>query len=667
MTRPSTPRRPLRWEATRATRAYWPWQGPCWALGAAAGRRGAAAGEWWHASPAYVDTWLRWADERRMSLFVSPRTGARPDACAILLAENVGIRDVNFTTLSMDDWGDRVIQVVRFRTVGGTSWAVANTHLSFPHGGELHAAMRRNQGRKLRDVLLSLKVSAEAVVLGGDFNGAPQDPVVQTVAQGAGLALQHVDEATHRDHRGRLISCDFILSHGLRPLGRSLEGPAGCLAQAGHFCSDHRPLLALVLVPMPSPLPSARGESLPAVPRAAAAAAARSPPGSPRGAQHAPPARRAAAALRVLASARARAGSAGGGGRPQEDVEATRDGIPGELDMEVSMDCATGKEDEADEVPVGWAVRGAVSMTSHPASPRGEARTSITIEARTSITIRMGPASPRSEARGPREQRTSSLRRTSAVLFDEGRHTCCCYGLTWGRLAEVFTTPVDSGAEAQTRGLVVQAEVQGPPPGSDSSLGSMARRFARHCLSEAKYYPAPLLFTLAPTIATSLVAGPHSIGGLVDHPEHCASSTVGQNMLVYIERTRKHPGLDEMISPLNRIFLWVGFAGSLYSMCRAWSWEATGKPFRWCVMYPVIVVCSAWVTSIWVKSQIDCATLSMWHIIHDEFSLKLFDPVIVFATFVYLRRVTGNISLDLFNLRIRSRDVHPSHESHHDR
>ena len=35
----------------------------------------------------------------------------------------------------------------------------------------------------------------------------------------------------------------------------------------------------------------------------------------------------------------------------------------------------------------------------------------------------------------------------------------------------------------------------------------MACRFAKHCFTELKYFPVPLMFTLIPTILTSLVAG----------------------------------------------------------------------------------------------------------------------------------------------------------------
>jgi len=52
-----------------------------------------------------------------------------------------------------------------------------------------------------------------------------------------------------------------------------------------------------------------------------------------------------------------------------------------------------------------------------------------------------------------------------------------------------------------------------------------------------KYFPIPLVFTLIPTILTSLVAGKWSIGGLVDPPWTCdpKESTI---MLMCIERAR---------------------------------------------------------------------------------------------------------------------------------
>jgi len=140
---------------------------------------------------------------------------------------------------------------------------------------------------------------------------------------------------------------------------------------------------------------------------------------------------------------------------------------------------------------------------------------------------------------GPRRNASGITRVSSASkrVVDAGRREFCCYGLSWSAVAEVFTTPVNTEAEGETAGWAVQLQVRGPPPGSDASFKSMARRFAKHCCTEMKYFPIPLVFTLIPTILTSLMAGKWSIGGLVDPPWTCdpKESTI---MLMCIERAR---------------------------------------------------------------------------------------------------------------------------------
>jgi len=168
-----------------------------------------------------------------------------------------------------------------------------------------------------------------------------------------------------------------------------------------------------------------------------------------------------------------------------------------------------------------------------------------------------------------------------------------------------------------------------------------------------KYFPIPLVFTLIPTILTSLVAGKWSIGGLVDPPWTCdpKESTI---MLMYIERARKQPWLDELLSPLPKVLYFAGLAGTLYVICASWSWRITGKIFRLCVLYPVIVLCMAWSAPIWMRSvlvgagQADCPLVQALQIGFEEIQVYFAVPAITVATFAYLSKATGNVCFYMF-------------------
>merc|ERR1712217_421767 len=104
-----------------------------------------------------------------MSIYISPRTSGKADACASLVARHLGSAKVEFETLSYDDWGDRVLQLLLFEA-GGQKWLVSNTHLTYAHANSHDSTMRYNQGRKIGNVLKDLAAD-RAIVLGGDFNG----------------------------------------------------------------------------------------------------------------------------------------------------------------------------------------------------------------------------------------------------------------------------------------------------------------------------------------------------------------------------------------------------------------------------------------------------------------------------------------------------------------
>lgn len=203
--------------------------------------------EWWHESAAYSALWEEWASQRRMSLSFLPRTSGKPDGCAAFVAESFSAGCVTLDALSFADMGDRVVQMCRVSDGGGCNWLFANTHLTFPHRNDHDPTMRRHQGRKLGEAMAALRVAEPSlrVVLAGDFNGSVTDDAVRAVVDLSGLELHGVEEETHRDHRGGSISCDFVLTTGLRSSEVRLAGQAGCLGTPD-FCSDHRPLVVVL-------------------------------------------------------------------------------------------------------------------------------------------------------------------------------------------------------------------------------------------------------------------------------------------------------------------------------------------------------------------------------------------------------------------------------------
>lgn len=203
--------------------------------------------EWWHASAGYRGRWLHWAAERSFSLFAVPRTGGKSDGVAVLLSPALGVEAAKLDAMSFNDWGDRVLQTLAFEA-WGRQWLIANVHLTFPHSNSYDPPMRRHQGRKVAEALLPAG-QGRTLILAGDFNGDASDAAVQRIVGGAGLHLHGVGAPTHRDHRGRFSSCDFVLTGpGLRAAGPPhLGGPEDSLDGSSAFCSDHRPLVLELL------------------------------------------------------------------------------------------------------------------------------------------------------------------------------------------------------------------------------------------------------------------------------------------------------------------------------------------------------------------------------------------------------------------------------------
>lgn len=203
--------------------------------------------EWWWASQAYVQLWHEWTLRQGMEIFVTPRTRGKPDGCATVVRSDLCSDKLEFTSLSFNDLGDRVMQLLEF-DIGGLKWLVVNTHMTFPHPNQHDPVMRRHQGRKLGEAVAE-RMQGRHVVVGGDFNGTSDDEAVRLAVEGPRLTLHSANEATHCDHHGNMINCDFILTAALDALEVRLHGPAGCLTPGGGFCSDHRPFLVKLCLP----------------------------------------------------------------------------------------------------------------------------------------------------------------------------------------------------------------------------------------------------------------------------------------------------------------------------------------------------------------------------------------------------------------------------------
>ena len=73
-----------------------------------------------------------------------------------------------FSAWTFNDWGDRVVQLLRLPIGEGGSLSILNTHLTFPHPSEHDGPMRRQQARKLAEIVRAIE---GGVLCFGDMNG----------------------------------------------------------------------------------------------------------------------------------------------------------------------------------------------------------------------------------------------------------------------------------------------------------------------------------------------------------------------------------------------------------------------------------------------------------------------------------------------------------------
>ncbi|EDO42100.1 predicted protein [Nematostella vectensis] len=145
------------------------------------------------------------------------RQGYKMDGLAILLhrsASLLGVQSFNF-----DDYGNRVALLLHIALPDQDKQVIlATTHISYCHN-ILDEYVRMSQVKKvvsgIDKFLKQKELHSIPVILTGDFNSPETNPVYQFV-KGSGFASSYKvvngREAgvTHKDHRGRELSVDYI-------------------------------------------------------------------------------------------------------------------------------------------------------------------------------------------------------------------------------------------------------------------------------------------------------------------------------------------------------------------------------------------------------------------------------------------------------------------------
>ena len=212
--------------------------------------------EVWTANEDYLQLWRTFAGEHGFTMSVTPRTNAKPDGCAMLVRQPA--LACEFSAYDYDDWGSRIVQVGKLRLPGlAEPLCVMNTHLTFPHASAHDPPMRRQQGRKLAELV---RTHTQPLCVVGDFNGALSDPAVQLLTSLGGLRPpparpsgepDGAEWVSHVAHTQAAMACDLVLTrNACRCKEWSLGGSRADLDAGAHGAlgSDHRPVLATIEV-----------------------------------------------------------------------------------------------------------------------------------------------------------------------------------------------------------------------------------------------------------------------------------------------------------------------------------------------------------------------------------------------------------------------------------
>lgn len=219
--------------------------------------------EFWCSNAAFVSMWRDFAEERHYHMFLSPRTRGKADGLCLLVKASIELEVVGveaphrsqlasmpaFSTWSFNDWGDRVVQMLQLPVDGGEPISLLHTHLTFPHPNDHDPAMRRCQAAKLAEHVQGLP-SPNALVF-GDLNGGVDDEAVADLQLLGGfepMPRARDPWISHVAHNGAHMACDLLLRSGrCSVIDWSLGFTQEALI-ANALSSDHRPLLATVLL-----------------------------------------------------------------------------------------------------------------------------------------------------------------------------------------------------------------------------------------------------------------------------------------------------------------------------------------------------------------------------------------------------------------------------------
>lgn len=209
--------------------------------------------EFWVHAP-YAEMWRAFASAHGYTMHVCPRTNGKRDGCAMLV--RLPRAAVSFSAFTYDDWGSRILQVAEL-TIGAQreSLTLMQTHLTFPHQSAHDPPMRRQQARKLAELV---RTSHSPCCVFGDLNGDLSDPAVSVLTSLGGLkpppapdeslAGAGAEWVSHIAHTDELMACDLVLSRGAcRVRDWRLEGTREALVQ-GQLTSDHRAVHATLQV-----------------------------------------------------------------------------------------------------------------------------------------------------------------------------------------------------------------------------------------------------------------------------------------------------------------------------------------------------------------------------------------------------------------------------------
>lgn len=222
--------------------------------------------EFWYGSNAYVDLWKRFAEANGYLLHVLPRVDGKQDGCAMLIRTARCKKKPEFSAFTYADWGSRVLQIAKIQIDGyDTPLVLMNTHLTFPHDTQHNSIMRKQQARKLSELVNEQHCST---VLFGDFNNPTKDDAAIQLITDIGGCRPHPPHAppqsssskssdkteeekkwySHVAHTGALMSCDLVLTRGSCQVSEwSLGGTVEELV-ARQLPSDHRPLHATIVM-----------------------------------------------------------------------------------------------------------------------------------------------------------------------------------------------------------------------------------------------------------------------------------------------------------------------------------------------------------------------------------------------------------------------------------